>query len=368
VSAASHIAQIVAPLPWPPRIDWRRAAAQGAVLGLVTPVLSFPAQALWLALDSAGAATFFAVYYANNVLRATAIAGVAQWVEGRLRWPALVLVYAVLIALLTPIHTALMLPQPAALGDFTLVAGLTAHVWFNLTYGAAFAAYCLATQRTLRVRGLLARAELLRERSRAELDQARADAMAARIDPALLLSTLAAARRAYPHAPAHADAMLEALSTFLRLAMPAVRSGRSTLRAELALLRSHEALLAALEPGRRECNVAADTPGRDIAFPPRLLIPIVEAAAAAAPCPPDVALTAERGWLKLTVAAGAGAGRAWIHDDMTQRLEGSLQGLYKTQQARVEVGASPCCLTLWLPPAALSITGSRHEQEELSFA
>ena len=68
-----------------------------AVLGLVTPVLSFPAQALWIALDSGGAAAFFAVYYANNVLRATAIASVAQWVEGRLRWPGLVLVFAVAI-------------------------------------------------------------------------------------------------------------------------------------------------------------------------------------------------------------------------------------------------------------------------------
>jgi hypothetical protein len=368
VSTASRIAQIVAPLAWPPRVDWRRAAVQGAVLGLVTPVLSFPAQALWLALDSAGAAGYFLLYYLKNALGATAIAGVAQWVEGRLRWPALVMVYAALIALMTPVHIALIPPQPAALGDFTLVAGLTAHVWFNLTYGVAFAGFCLATQRTLRVRGLLARAELARERSLAEINQVRADAMSARVDPALLLRTLAAAQQAYPQAPAHADALLDALADFLRLAMPAVRSGRSTLRAELALLRSHARLLAALEPGRGEYSVAADLSELDIPFPPRLLIPMVEAATAAA-CPPQVALTAERGWLKLTLAAGAGAARDWIDDELTQRLERALQGLDATQRARVEVGASPCCLTLWLPPAALSRTELRHhEQEKFSFA
>jgi hypothetical protein len=367
VSGASWTARIVAPLPWPPRVDWRRAALQGAVLGLVTPVLSFPAQALWLALDSAGAAWFFVAYYLNNVLRATAIAAVAQWVEGRLRWPALVLVFAVLIALLTPIHTALIRPQPVALGDFTLIAGLAAHVWFNLTYGVAFAVFCLTTQRTLRVRGLLARAELARERSLAELGQARADAMSARVDPALLLRTLAAAQQAYPHAPARADTLLDALANFLRLAMPAVRSGRSTLRAELALLRSHARLLEALDPGRGECSVTT-TAGRDLPFPPRLLIPLVEAAAAAALAPPQVALTAERGWLKLTVAAGEGPARDWIDDETTQRLARALQGLYGTQQARVEVGASPCCLTLWLPPAASSSTEFSHEQEEPAFA
>jgi len=278
-----------------------------------------------------------------GVAHGAALAWSAQWIEGRLTWPAGVTLFVAETALLIALSNGVR----ALTGDGNVLnASFVMLFWLNLVYGGVFFAYCLATQRAVRVRGVLARAELERERSATALNEARIDAMAARVDPALLLRVLTAAQQAYARRPDGADALLEALVTFLRLAMPAVRSGKSTLMSELALLRAHAALQARLEPGPGLCTVAADAPTRDIGFPPLLLIPLVEAAAAQGSHAPHVTLTAHDTGLILTLDAGTAPG--WMDDPTAQRIDRALRSLYPSPEARFEVGASPS-LTLWLP-------------------
>lgn len=349
MSAAALLLRLPRPfdaLPWPPRIDWRRGLAQGGVLGVMTAFVDFPLATMLSMLGPATGTAYLFTFFLIGSIRGAALSWMAQWVEGRLAWTSIVALFLVESALLAVLqHPVEQLLRGLWLDNF-LTTNLTMSLWRNLAYGSVFFAYCLATQRALRVRGVLARAEIERERSATALNEASLDAMAARVDPALLLRVLTEARRAYARRHDGADALLDALVAFLRLAMPAVRSGRSTLLTELALLRAHSALLAQLGAGPRVCTVQTDLPSRDIAFPPLLLIPLVEAAARQGARPPHVSLAERDGGLMLTVDAATA--EAWMDDTMAQRVDRALRDLHAGPEARCEVGASPS-LTLWLP-------------------
>lgn len=344
--ASLRLPQPFAALPWPPRIDWRRGLAQGWVLGLLPLAVDLPLPTMISTLGISGALQYLSRELLMGTFRGLVWAWTAQWVEGRLTWPAMAVLVVAETALLVVLSVGVRDSIGGPSRDYIHNASFMMLFWLQLVYGSVFFAYCLATQRALRVRGVLARAELERERSATALNEARIDALAARIDPTLLLRVLTAAKRAYARRSDGADTLLDALVTFLRLAMPAVRRGKSTLLSELALLRAYAALLTQLEPGSTMCSVEAVTPPCDIAFPPLLLIPLVESAAAQGRHAPHVALTAHDGGLMLTLEASTAAG--WMDETTKQRLERALHGLFTSPEARFEVGASPS-LVLWLP-------------------
>ena len=58
--------------------------------------------------------------------------------------------------------------------------------------------------------------------------------------------------------------------------MPGVRSGRSTLTAELALVQSYASLWAELDPRRAGWRISIDAPVPDLPFPPLLLLPVLD--------------------------------------------------------------------------------------------
>jgi hypothetical protein len=333
-------------LRWPPCIDWGRGLVQGMVMGVLPLVVDLPLPTLVATIGAPATAAYLSGQLLLGTCRGAVWAWTAQWVEGRLAWPVIALLFIGETTLLVALSLAVRESVGGPFRAFVFDADFVMLLWLSLAYGGVFFAYCLATQRALRVRGVLARAELERERSATALNEARLDAMAMRVDPVLLLRALTAARQAYERQRDGADSLLDDLVTFLRLAMPAVRSGRSTLSSELALLRAHAALRGRIEPGATSCTVMAESPVRDIAFPPLLLIPLIEAAAAQGDRAPHVALTSGPSWLQLTVEAATPP--AWMDDTTAQRLERALRSLYDSPGARFEVGASPS-LTLWLP-------------------
>ena len=122
--------------------------------------------------------------------------------------------------------------------------------WRGALGGALFFSYCRLVQRSRERRDQLARADIARASAEVRLREARASALEHCIDTVLLERTVAALRTAYARNRGEGDMLLDALVEFLRLAMPAVRSG-STLNRDAEALgawrRLHEKL-AGLQP------------------------------------------------------------------------------------------------------------------------
>lgn len=149
-------------------------------------------------------------------------------------------------------------------------------LWTVLVYGTLFIAWWIAAERAAGTRRLLADAQLARRRGEAELDQARLLALRGQVDPALVLDVMADVQQRYRDDPAAGDRLLDLLVAFLRCAMPAVRSGTSTLASEVALVRAWSALTRERDPQRAAWQVLAPESLPDLAFPPLLLLPILE--------------------------------------------------------------------------------------------
>ena len=331
------------------RIDWRRCAVQALLLSTMQ-VLTFNFGYLAFLSDHRPhlAPITIGVMIATWFVFAMPLAASAQWVEGRWPWPAVALL-ALAACGLTIAQREVNLLVQAALGQMPdrTRSPLVTFAWIAFVGGLPFFGYCLFVQRAVRVRGVLARAELERARTATLVDQAEADALEGRVDPAMLQRSLEALQSAYVNQRAQAEALLDALVDFLRQAMPSVRSGRSTLVDELMLLRRYATLVRLVDGGRNLCSVTVEAPPCNPPFAPLLLIPLVEALARAntAAEPPHVRLTVEPACLRLELEASAGAD--WCDPFLAQRLERALRGT-ETARARCHVGgARP--LTLWLP-------------------
>ncbi|MGJ7497928.1 sensor histidine kinase [Variovorax sp. RT4R15] len=150
------------------------------------------------------------------------------------------------------------------------------NLWMTLFHGALFTAGCMLAMRTERTRHLLGDSQIARGKSEALLADAQFDALRARIDPAFLLRAMAEVQRRYAQDAPGADSLLDQLVAFLRHAMPGVRGGSSTLGAELRLAQAYAQLCEQIDPLRCRWRFhLAETPP-DIAFPPRLLLPLLD--------------------------------------------------------------------------------------------
>ncbi len=177
-------------------------------------------------------------------------------------------------------------------------------LWMSLFHGALFSAGCQFAMRAEHTRRLLGDAQLARGRSEALLADAQLDDLRARIDPAFLLHAMAEVQRRYAQDAQDADRLLDQLVGFLRHAMPGVRSGQSTLAAEVGLARTYAELVAEIDPQRsvwRFC-VAAGVPRLD--FPPLLLLPLLDALTSGreAAGRPELALQAAPNEIVLTLS------------------------------------------------------------------
>lgn len=157
--------------------------------------------------------------------------------------------------------------------------------WLTLIYGG-FAALIYALRRRIdQTTAALQGLTLARERNEAALAEARVCALVERIEPRFLLEVMDTARRQYLAQAERAEATLNACTEFLRSAMPQLRSGRSTVAAELDLVAAYLAL--------RDCMACRDRDWRidrraasscdsgpvdldEVPLPPMALLPILE--------------------------------------------------------------------------------------------
>ncbi len=364
---ASQVPDRVTGVPLGRATAWRPRQARidfklGLVYALLWAVAVTALESFEAVFYTPPGATTFGVVAALLMMwtsRGLALAWTAQAVEGGLSARRIVAVFVVEVLLLSlawdGVTELSMLGERLGL-PLPVRANFLYNMWVLVVYGGALFWFCLAGQRARRTRDVLARAEIERNRSAAMLNEAQLDALKGRVDPELLFRALSALRGMRD--PERAEALLDAFVGFLRHAMPGVRSGRSSVLTELALLRAYARLMQELDPGRRLCRIRADAVLHDRPFPRLLLVPLVEhlqAAQAPDAAPLSVELTADAAGLKL-VLAGATERADWLKEDLRQRLQQTLQALYG-DEGRWMAGGTPS-LTLWLPLATTEPKGS----------
>jgi hypothetical protein len=242
-----------------------------------------------------------------------------------------------------------LLPDP----DWTVNSAPPLYtMWSALVYGAPFMTYCVLVQRSLRVRSQMARAELERSRWATLVDDARLQALRGRAEPDLVLRALRSVQVTFRVQPVRAQAQLDALVSFLRLAMPAVRSGRTTLRDELGVLDAYRTLRAAVDGGAPVCgDLTAAVADADVrAFPAQLLLPLVDGLhRAGGGSPVELRLRGRHeAELQLDLRVPAALDDV-LTPDWRQRLDRAMATL-SPRPGRWHAGPSST-LTLGLPPA-----------------
>jgi LytS/YehU family sensor histidine kinase len=125
-------------------------------------------------------------------------------------------------------------------------------------------------------RETLRTAELERLAANREVLATRLAAMQARVEPQFLLGTLSQVEALYDRDPQGGDRMLDALIVYLRTALPQLRSEGSTLDGEARLVVSYLHIVQQRMGSRLTYAVAMGAGLGDNAFPPMLLLPLVD--------------------------------------------------------------------------------------------
>ena len=219
--------------------------------------------------------------------------GVAwYWIPGFSISGLSVLFFAVVLTNIKP-HR---IPSPVILG-IAVVAGCTLalqlHTWLWLQHsfpfgisihklrvavlhwGLAATAYYFIERSAHRV-AELRKAEFERRRIEAQMLEARLQVMQAQVEPHFLFNTLAHVQRLYETDPARGRSMLDSFCGYLRAALPQMRGNRSTLGREVELARAYMNTQRIRMGRRLRFEIAIPHELLAAAFPPMMLLSLVE--------------------------------------------------------------------------------------------
>ena len=177
-------------------------------------------------------------------------------------------------------------------------------------------------------------ATLRRTQAARDVLQTRLQAMQARVEPQFLFDTLDRIGEIYDRDPAKGQRTIDDLIVYLRTAMPQMNSSNSTLAREIDLVRTYVAIVAACSGDRVRLAIEGDDDWVHVAFPPMLLLPLVEHAIASGRLtrPEDGALSLRtakvNGTLEVTVGHGGNAFSVDETSDAIRRVREHLQTLF----------------------------------------
>jgi hypothetical protein len=158
----------------------------------------------------------------------------------------------------------------------------------------------------------------------AGLREARLKAIRGQMQPSMLLEALDALRRFYACDRAAGDRLFDLLIAFLRAAMPGLRSGASTLVAEVSLIASYAALREALKIGPPMWRLSLAEPPPHLPFPPLRLLPALDGLSRAIPADAIVDVTGENSHNAFVVRVYASAPEPLLRVKM-ERLRTEMQ-------------------------------------------
>jgi len=161
----------------------------------------------------------------------------------------------------------------------TSVAGHVATVaWTWCAIAVALTLFYLTQEREALLARRAREAELERVEAQRSVMASRLDVMRARVEPEFLFGALADVRELYGRDRAVAEAMVDALITYLRAALPQMRGQGSTVRREVELAAAYATVLQV--PRGDALALSAHIGGGldDVPLSPMVLLPITQAA------------------------------------------------------------------------------------------
>jgi hypothetical protein len=360
-------------MPWSP-MAWRHAVAIGAIGGITLVAMEL----LLLPVGMSGSEILeLAIRIVPQwIVTGIAIACLAHVVERGLTAPQMA--GALIVFALAMSGTFALVRHLAR--QFDVLAGSSSlgfnapslptylyDLWVILFFGGLFMTARILSIRSDRTRESLGRAGIERRRTVALLERAQLQALQGNVDPAFLLRVISELERRHPANAPSGDRLLDQLVDFLRHAMPGVRSGRSTLEAEVALARIYGQLWADLDPRHPRFVVRSDRPVPRLPFPPLLLLPMIDQwlAATAPESHREIVVTCRADAVTLTLASGT-AVPGWLPTQLAYRLQVGLRTTFGENWSvllpeRTAAGNPGHSLTLTLPVAPSAAPATTQE-------
>jgi hypothetical protein len=219
-------------------------------------------------------------------------------------------------------------------------------LWNIVCFGGLLLAALTIARRQAWRAAVVAEGAIARNRDDARLSHADLENLRGQVPPSLLMEVVSELRHRYATNSPSGERLLDRLIAFLRAAMPAIRTGGSTLAAELETIRAYAALNAELAPHRCAWRITAPAKFADTPFPPLLLLPLLHAAARA-DAPVNLAVR-QSGQVLVLEARGTAEIDSRGARDIERRLQQGLQGCVG---ATVAVSPSNNGLLISLPIA-----------------
>lgn len=329
---------------------WRRALTFGVLWGVGVSALAMvdlPLSDLSDRQLSLVLARLSIGYCLTGLLQAAAVVAL----EDRL---TPVLVALLLIAMMTvgiAIEWILWKLTPSDLPSWGAEARHFHSTWLRLVYGGLFLSAYHLSVRAERSRRVFAQAQIARLRSEAALASERVRALQGQIDPEFLLQAMVEVQRRYARDPDGFQRLLDLLVGFLRAAMPGVRTGTSTLPAELLLSMRYAEVRSEIDPQCAGWTIRWSDAMPAVPFPALLLLPLLDRLAAATDNGPiDLQVDRSDGQCTLTLCAGRHGHREWLAPDLLYRLQVGLRRLFgDAWTLTIGRGPEPPALILSLP-------------------
>ena len=161
-------------------------------------------------------------------------------------------------------------------GDFPRDAIAVHVLWLNAFYGAIYMIGYVLFARSMRSRRRVSRLQRILTQDAARLSEMNLNAARAQLQPQILIDALATAKTRYRRNPATADHLVERLILFLRAATRLNGLGQASLGNELNLAACYMSLQSALRDPFGDWTVDLASPTPALAFPPRVLVPLIE--------------------------------------------------------------------------------------------
>lgn len=151
----------------------------------------------------------------------------------------------------------------------------------------------------------LAAAQTAQREARRRIVQARLQEVQARIDPQILFEMLDTVRRLYERDAALAERFLDELISFLRAALPRLRTASSSLLREVELARAFVGLHALAGAAGLDMTIDVAPDAMHARFPPGVLLPLLGTAVASSAGPCRLIATRPSDGCRLVLTLGA---------------------------------------------------------------
>lgn len=205
------------------------------------------------------------------------------------------------------------------------LAAFLYQAWVITFYGGLYFFVWTLGYRAERTRALLAEAQIARLRAETLLGESRLEALRECIDPRFLLQVVGEAERRYADRPESADGLIAQLVSFLRLAMPGIRTGTSTLVTELRLAKAYAALREDLGAPNR-CTIVSSPSLPDMPLPPLLVAALLDGISSSAQSAVRLEASVDGGRVLLRVSPPLP--QDWLSEDRQYRVRVGLSMLY----------------------------------------